>query len=844
MYNRTELRVILVGEMGVGKKSIVKRFKILNCSELKLFSSKDETTTKSKDNINNNNNNKLNNPELAKNSKIKSEDINEEQTILMRREEKRVELKNFSLTYKIRMNYFEVKFFPCIEDVPLEYDYESKEDDDDLLELEREYKFTLRPLINEIKEIILAQPENPNTQLEFLFLLCFDLSNFDSFKKLLIYFNQIDKKLKVIDNFKVVLIGNKMDKKITLSKEEKEDINKFKEHIKGKYYKISTLMFFPFDKFFENLILDNFPKLSLLSNQDDKSLFHETLLNKNNFSKAARTIGQQTGISGEMKFKHNKDIYEYPSTIKDLMKVFQDPDKFNKSIFLTKIGAILPPIRKKQKDKDYINVRGEQNLLLSKITPGIKINSQNKKIKEALELTSRKPGYSFGFKFNAKSLNLKKQRKALSEARYTALDEFIKENSPKLYTCKINNTLKNSKANEDQLRFEKNRNEIQQKKEEDFNLLNEERKKRHLKLMENNSEKEKQKIDKILEKANKYDKKYSSEKKSKEKKRMQMIIKNNNLNITTTDSYSNKKIPEPKAKFYTPKSFIMTNKGFSFGHKYTNYEKIKKKDYPEFPLFKDDFEKIILKNSKIIHTSTGKRFPDEKEQEIIDDSKLKDKQKNFEKKREINLLNKTLEFRQKRKDFKNKTDKNKLNLEKSSEMILQEYIEKTYKGDYNYLNREINYTQVENSSPKYTFREKTNFNSIFAKEDTSYNDDFTNNKSTGVNSLYLENPDARYTHMRFPKFSFGKSKRFNITSNDFKGKETYYPNTDYNYTQSFLKAQTFMGTGKKHETKFNGVPGPNAYEIKRFADDVVEKGKKFALNKNKLKNIDNFLETH
>ena len=72
----------------------------------------------------------------------------------------------------------------------------------------------------------------------------------------------------------------------------------------------------------------------------------------------------------------------------------------------------------------------------------------------------------------------------------------------------------------------------------------------------------------------------------------------------------------------------------------------------------------------------------------------------------------------------------------------------------------------------------------------------------------------------------------------------YYPNIDYSYTQSFLKAQTFMGTAKKTETKYNGVPGPNAYEVKRFADDIVEKGKKFAINKNKLKNIDKFLETH
>ena len=527
------------------------------------------------------------------------------------------------------------------------------------------------------------------------------------------------------------------------------------------------------------------------------------------------------------------------------MKIFQDPDKFNKSIFLTKIGAILPPIKKKVKDKDYINVKTEQNLLLSKMTKGININSKNKQIKEALELTSRKPGYSFGFALNNKSQNLKKQRKALSEARYSALDEFIKENSTKLYNFKINKAQKKDKAKEDQLRYENNRKEIQQKRGEDYNIINEERVKRHLKIMEDNSKKQKEKIDKILEKKNKYDIKYSKEKKSKEKKRMSRVFKNN-LNITTTDSYNKIKIiQEPKAKFYTPKSSIMTNKGFSFGHKFVNYEKIKKIDYPDFPLFKDDFEKILLKNKKVIHTSTGKRFPEEKEPEIIDDTKLKEKQKNFEKNRELNLMNKTLEFHQRRKDWKDKTNKKKLDLEKNSELILQEYIDKTYNGDFNYLKREINYNQVENSSPKYTFREKTFFNSIFAKEESNnYNDDFSNNKSTGVNSLYQENQDSNVTHMRFPKYSFGKSKRFNITSNNFKGKEVYYPNTDYSYTQSFLKAQTFMGTAKKTETKYNGVPGPNAYEVKRFADDIVEKGKKFAINKNKLKNIDKFLETH
>ena len=174
--------------------------------------------------------------------------------------------------------------------------------------------------------------------------------------------------------------------------------------------------------------------------------------------------------------------------------------------------------------------------------------------------------------------------------------------------------------------------------------------------------------------------------------------------------------------------------------------------------------------------------------------------------------------------------------------MLDEYIRKTYNGDDNYFKKEINYNQVENSFPKYSFREKTFFGSIFSKDCNNTNNDL-NESSTKINTLYLENPDIQYTHMKYPKFSFGKSKRFNATSENFQGKSTFYNHTDYSYTQSFLKAETFMGTAKKSETKDNGVPGPNVYKIKRFADDVVEKGNKVNLNKIRLKNIDNFLET-
>ena len=842
MYTRVELRVILIGEMGVGKKSIVKRFKMINTSETKIISTKEEKNYNNKETIETNiseNNTLITEPKTKK--EIEREKIkNEERNMRIKREEKRMDLMNFSLIYKVRMNYFEVKFYPCIEGIPLEYDYESKEDDDDLCEIEKEYKFSLRPLLNEIKEILLNPPENPNNQLEFLFLLCFDLSNYDSYKRLLIYFNQIEKKMKISENSKIALIGNKLDKKIYISKEEKEEINQFKNKIKANYYEISTMMFFPFDKFFENLIEDNFKDFPFLTNEEDKNIFHDILMKKNNFSKAERKIGGDHGISGEIKFKYNKDQYEYPSTIKGLLKIFQDPDKFNKSIFLTKIGAILPPVKKKVKDKEYSSIRQSNNILLSKINTGIKINKKNQKVQEALELTSRKPGYTFGFNLNSKSLNLKKQRKALSEARYNALEQFIKDNTTKLYQYKLDKNKVKNDEKRSQIKYEKNREELKQKKEDDIILINEQKQLKHKENVEKNEEKKKKRIDKILEKKNKYDKKYSEEKKSKEKKRIENITKNN-LNFLNSSS----KVIEPKAKFYTPKTFILTNKGFTFGHKHANQDKIIKKDYPEFPLFKDDFEKILLKNKKILHTSTGERFPEYKAPENIDDSKLKENQKKYEKKRELNLMSKTIAFKEKRNDWKEKVESNKKGITLQSDLMLEEYIKKIYNGEDNYLKREINYTQVENASPKFSFGEKTDFGSVFAKESNNNNDTYYNSKSTKLNTLYLENPDINYTHLRYPRFSFGKSKRFNSTSDNFQknNNDYHFTNTDYNYTQSFLKAQTYMGTGKKLELKYNGVPGPNVYKIKRFADDVVEKGNKFNSNKIKSNNIEHFLET-
>ena len=48
-----------------------------------------------------------------------------------------------------------------------------------------------------------------------------------------------------------------MDKRVSLTNEEKDNFEKFKSKFKLNNYETSTLMFFNFDVFFEKLILEN-----------------------------------------------------------------------------------------------------------------------------------------------------------------------------------------------------------------------------------------------------------------------------------------------------------------------------------------------------------------------------------------------------------------------------------------------------------------------------------------------------------------------------------------------------------------------------------------------------------
>ena len=852
-----DLRIVLIGEVGVGKRTIVKRFKILNCTETKDFYKKNnkkiidkkkikvinDKTNKDKDNTNTiSNTNTLNDNKSKKRNELAEilREEEEQKKIQIRREEKRLELMSFSKIYKINMNNLEIHFYPCIEAQPLAYDYEFREDDE-FYEFEKEYKITIKPLVKQLEQIILKQSDNPNSQVEFIFLFVFDLSDINSFERLLLYFSQIEKHFKLSSNFKIALIGNKMDKKVPMNNEQKEGIDNLITQLNSKYYEISSLMFFPFENFFENLIMDHFNDLPILSSEEAKKYFHEILTQKNSFTKAIRETFETNDVPSPNKYFTNQ--YQYPEKRKEFLNIFHDTDKFNKRIFINKIGILFPPI-KKEKDKEYGSYNKDRIASKDK-KKEIYSFEADIKVKEAIELNSRKPGYSLGLQ-TFKPLNLKQQRKYLSESRDNELDRFLTEGSTSLYQQgKITN-----KGQLSQDRYAKNRLEQQRKINDYKKKIKDDIMKRHEEVNMKNTIAENEKIELITEKEKKYTKRYENRERRRIRKQKQNIIKNN------SESEIPKRLNEPKGKFYTPMSSISTNKGFTFGLKLNN--KVISQDSPDFPLFKDDFEKLLIKNKKINYAkSYGKRFPDYKTDEVGDSSYMMEAQKKFEINRNSIKKSKINGFLIDRKNKREEVIQRKKEIIENQENELKEQILKQYKSDSNYLIKEINYNQVETASPKYTMREKYDFGSIFQhdKQMTDENNNqfgystlFTPDTSTKLSKSILENPDFSLIRPKYPVYSFSKSKRFSFTMNNFDKNKSKYSTTetnipffnddnyfDYRHTQSFLKAQTLMGTGKRFNIKYNDAPGSNFYKIRRFADEVVKRGNEINLARIKVR---------
>ena len=841
MYSKgssIELRIILLGDLGVGKKSIVNRFKIINCTETINFNfygflpakkkknhkkhhkkkpKKEDTSTKSK-------------KESTHQSIESSEEDSEEEKMRQHREEKRINCMNFQKVYNLGFNCINISFYPCAEEEQLPYDYELR-DDDEFFEFEKEYRVSIRNMIRELKSIILKPVEDSKSQVEILFLLCFDLSNISSFEKLLIHFSQINKHFNINEDYKLVLVGNKMDKKVFMNNEEKENIENFKSKFNLKYYETSTLMFFNFDNFFEKLILDNYGDYPIFNQYKDK--FHDIINTKKTFPQTKRPpFG---GDNSPPANKYNNNPYRYPDNEKEFKKMFKDRDRFNRHIFINKGGLLYPPIGRNNKDLYGGNSKKKAASSDRKEMVISWDSSKLEEVKAYLELQNNRPGYTFGMK-TYKPLGLFKDREQLRKIREQQKREALGGNIVLMEDGK--RMLTEGDIEDNQRRYEINRKNKRDKILEEIKMRKDDIDERHENSNKKNDLEFKEKLDAVQEKQNKYTKLFEEKEKNKEKIQIENYYKNN---IKKYTGYK-----EPKCPFYDSIPSISPKKGFTFGKKL----EIKEKDVysPPYGHFLDDFEKLIEKNKKrIVIKPLGPKIPENKSIEVGDSSKIMDKMKIFQERRTKIKKSAFNDFFEDRKFKHENVFLKKMEIKEMQDQYLQEQIQKTYKNDENYLIRDINYDQVESSSPRFTMRAKYEIGSVFHIEKPDKNYEYlTPNKKTNT----LENPNFSLIRPRYPAFSFGSSQRFKSISIDGRNKRNVnLPKTKVSQTegsdsenrplglgdlyyyglqdsQSFLKMQTTMGTGKKLHIRDNGFPGPNQYNIKGFADLVKSKGDK------------------
>ena len=855
-----ELRIILIGEVGSGKKSIIKRFKLLNCTETKEtsfnFSKIEEKSQKN----------------YTYFSYFDYEEtISEDEEIQnKKREEQRLNLMKFVKIFKVDLNSIEISFYPCAEAEPLSLYYIPGDDNENNI-FEAKNKISLKKAINEIAQIIMKPLSNQKNHLELLFIFCFDLSDINSFDKIKLYYSQINKHYDLKKNYHKILVGNKLDKK-NLNNDFYNNINQFLKETSLKYYEISTYMFFNFENFFEKIFYNIFWNFANFSKETFKKNFHNILEKKSTFLQSERKIYETNLNPSPNAYENNP--YDYPKKNKELIKIFIDKEKYNRKIFINKEGPVFPHLPKKNIFKDNLsdlsfdnNKEKEKNneeKLFSNNNNGVFTDEKTKEdspmtldiekqneIKDILTPISKKKGCSLGINFS-NSIGLRKNRREKNIKINLKLSDVI--NNGFNLNMKNKNILKRALSQED---YDNNRKDYYKNKFEKIKITEDFINERHKNNKKLNNEFIEEKAYYYLSKEKKYLKKYIKQ----QKERLEQQKKARKKNIL--NSLSKKELIH-KIDFYCPASSISTNKGFSFGHKLPSKIKVFS---PDFPNLVDDFEKILIKNSNKLNIIKGaERFPKTKSDifENKENSKLmEENQKVFEKKRKKFIKNKLVDFFKDRKNKKLLVNQNKKIILEEDKREFKEQILKQYETTNDYFTREINYNLVENSSPKYSMKGKYNYHTnLFYQSNYKSTDDIFNpyedeengniytkrKRQYNNNILLLEYPNFDKVKPNYPAFSFGSSERFKTfkTSKENKNKSLdendIFQDGNYGYQdyQSFLKAQTIMGTEKKFRCyKNNGVPGPGNYKIQSFADVISKKGEIINQTRQKIKEKEN-----
>ena len=662
--------------------------------------------------------------------------------------------------------------FPA-EELP-DYYTSTEEDTSDLI-LEGKNKISLKGINRDIykklngkKTIIDADKLLGYTISVYnFFIFIYDLNDFSTFENLILYFNKINHKYDITNNennYISCIIGNKKDKKVSLEKEQENKYNHFLKDNNNLYvYEISTKPFFNFDKFFYDFFFETLKQYheNLFNEYNFKKNFEKIVLNKCTFPKAVREIIDPTRDNPGPGYDLN--IYGY-NTIKELNDGFNDKKKrFNKKIFSNKQGPIIC------KSKSIKDLMEREKKTLTSFYIQSKGGVLNKSPK----------GYSFGI-IKGK-LDLIKSRKNMFLERNKDLKDTL-EGDCTLYNynqeykskdeeyfhnvIQRKNQIFSKRNNENQSKYEKNLEinannlkAIEAKKEEKKNFII-----TKLKLFKSSSSPNL--LVSSLTDENKAEKDFNKQRfcdvvYPKNKEHMKHYTKKRNY-ITKHKQYS--ETPGPNA-YDIRTNLLDPNKGPFILEKRKIYEY--PRDDPSYPDFKDQFEIIAEKAEKY---GKKEKFYRPRFQEIIrekdpgpyhDQEIWKKWQKNKEKLERAGRIKDFIDYRKQKLNDHNenmiKINEEKKQIEEISRAIL---IKKGYEDPA--ILKDINYSLVEESSPKYTIKGKITPKIINYEE---FGINFLNDNEENMNAIKMAQinrplPDLNYVRPKLPNISFSKAERF------------------------------------------------------------------------------------
>ena len=678
------------------------------------------------------------------------------------------------------------------------------------------------------------------------FIFLYDLSNFDSFELMKNYFTKIISILNITnyeDNNIICILGNKKDKKEYLDIEQENIFNEFIGIYNNIYIKdISTKPYFNFNKFlyeFLSSILSKYHE-KLFIEDNFKSNFESISLNKETFSKGMRKIYDPCEKNPGPIYDTNS-LYRYISP-NELIEAFHSKNKrFSQKIFENKTGPVLGELKI---IKNNLNRTDSQFFGIIEHKAGL--------------LNPKPKGFSFGIVGG--KFNLMKSRKEMineinKNIRNSFEDDNVLYNLNSQYISKENNYFDNVKERKkDYLNKKSTKNK--EKNEKLIEII-----KNNLKKLKEKEEEKKniiiKKLNLTLYKSSSTPNIISSSNENRENQNYKehltsILYPNNQLNITKykekrnyiINNYPTPSTPAPNA-YNISRNLLNPQKGKTIleRHKLETHSK----EDPQFPKFKDEFDLIVEKGQKtmnlkleneknlfkqkinMIKGNTARAYKNIKIWERWD--------KNRKNIIDFGHVKKFIDYRKRKLEIQKE---NKEKIEKEYEELSNALLFEKGHGESPEI-KSINYSLVEESSPKYSIKGRniprsssydTDLQKLFLNENKETFNAFINDQMT------RPLPDFNYVKPNIPNIVFAKENRFERTKK-YIGSDNLFKDGIFSpKTQEYFFKKEFLSNMAKR-TNFADEkvsPSPAEYKIKGQFETIAEKGKKISENRIKIRN--------